>query len=431
MKIAIIGSGGAGMSAAWMLDEEHEVTLFERNPTIGGHAHTVEVERDGHLHHIDDGFNWFSDRMYPRYMALLDHLQIGMRPVNMTMAFLDTRTGYELNMPPVGIGKILALLASPRRLRTLLQLNSAVGLAQRIVDEHDTSISGHEFIQRLGGSQDFNQNFLIPVMSGTWGCPHERTLDMAVYPLMKYIVLHKPSALGYFEWHVVEGGANAYIRKVAAALSERSTILVDNPVTAIERSPEGVQIVDNEGETHLFDHVIFACGGSDAAKILENTQTLTAQRDAARRFEYYTAHVATHCDPRWMPRDRKYWSVVNIRYTGDQADATIWDGMRFGTDVFDTYVRDDDMPNEVHHVSAFRLPLETPDFFAAQAHLGTIQGQDSVWFAGDYTQDIGSHEDAVNSSVDVVAKISPSSSRYRFLAEIPAAAKAKYPGARN
>ena len=130
-----------------------------------------------------------------------------------------------------------------------------------------------------------------------------------------------------------------------------------------------------------------------------------------------------------MPRDRKYWSVVNVRYTGGQSDATIWDGQRFGTDVFDSYIRHDELPNDVHHISRFNLPLETPDFFRAQANLATIQGQDRVWFAGDYTQDIGSHEDAVNSSVDIVAKLAPGSARYKFLAEIAPAAKAKQPAA--
>src|SRR5688572_14732007 len=132
MRIAIVGTGGAGMTAAWLLDSSHEITIFERNAKIGGHAHTVEIERDGHVHYVDDGFSWFRPDIYPCFMRLLQAIDAKWLDVPMTASFFDTRDDFTVTMPPSGIRGFLRLAMHPRIVRVLIQLDRTIAAAGSI-----------------------------------------------------------------------------------------------------------------------------------------------------------------------------------------------------------------------------------------------------------------------------------------------------------
>lgn len=417
MKIGIVGSGGAGMAAAWMLDQEHDVTVFERNEVIGGHAHTVEVESGGHVHYIDSAFNWFNSTIYPTFSRYIDHLGIERVKVPLRMSFTDTRRGASMNLPPRGLFQVGRLLRSPRDIATLLQFFGATLKANRIVREHRTEISCREFIADLKGSERFKREFLIPVLSGIWGGPIERTEDFSIYPLLKYVVLNDPIRNSDTTWYVAKGGSNAYIRAVAGTLSERARVLTSTQIQSISRTEDQkLQVVyGDETDPDIFDHVVIAAGAPDAAKILEGNDEFAAVRGTLERFEYYTARVIAHSDLRLMPPDRRHWEGVNVMYNGRLSDVTIWDGWWSGEDVFDSVYYDDELPNNIHNISKFRVPLETPDFFANQPRLAAHQGDGNLWFAGDYSHDIGSHEDAIVSAVRVVRGIDSGGARFKLL----------------
>jgi predicted NAD/FAD-binding protein len=404
MKIAIIGTGGAGSTAAWLLDPAHEIEIYERNETIGGHANTVEYEVDGVMHYIDDGFNWFSKAMYPRYLALLAAIECETLSVPMTASFWDSRSDRSMSMPPLSAGRIGRLMIEPSRIVTLLRLAGVLWRAEKIVHEKQTQLSARDFLEQHKLNPGFADEFLVPFMSGAWGCPHERTLDMSIYPLMKYIVLHKPSGLSYYNWQVIKGGCNAYIRKVHERLKARARCSVS--VKEINRGPDGLEVVDTEGEKKVFEHVILTCGARDATKILSASRGFEKRKEVLEGMEYYKAHVASHTDSSYMPTARHDWAVANVRYTGDRADMTIWDGWRSGKEVFDTYIDPNgEMPKGCKNVSPFWLPMEDPKFFRQQAKLADMQGEGGLWVCGDYTQDLGGHEDAVASALDAVRAI--------------------------
>lgn len=404
MKIAILGTGGAGTTAAWLLDGRHEVDIYERNASVGGHAHTVEVEAGGITHYVDDGFNWFSTVMYPRYLALLEANAIETIQVPMSASYWDMRTDRSLSMPPLGMGRIGRLLLEPSRILTLLRLNSAINYAEDIVASRETQVSGHDFLARVDPNRSFSEEFLTPFMSGTWGCPHERVLDLSIYPLMKYIVLHKPQGFSYYLWQVVKGGCNSYIRRIHAGLQAQAKC--NAPVKALHRKENGIELIDSDGNAHLYDHVITTCGARDTTALLANSTGFDKRRAIVEGMEYYQAHVATHTDAGYMPPARHDWAVCNVRYCGKRADATIWDGWRSGQDVFDSYIDiEGPQPKGCVNVSNFWLPLEDPKFFRQQAKLASLQGDGGLWVCGDYTQDIGGHEDAVASAHDAVEAI--------------------------
>jgi predicted NAD/FAD-binding protein len=226
---------------------------------------------------------------------------------------------------------------------------------------------------------------------------------------MKYIVLHRPAAFSYYEWQVISGGANAYIRKMASLLG-RTTLHVDAAVNAIRRTADGFEVVSAPTGPLPFDQVIVATGARDALNLIGDTEDTSSARHALSRFEYYQARVATHSDAGYMPPKRKHWAVGNVRYDGKSADMTIWWGRNSGESVFASYVQET-LPEETHHVSSFWLPMETPAHFEAQETLAAVQGQGGLWFGGDYTRDIGSHEDAVVSAIAIAERLSPDSAR--------------------
>ena len=181
-------------------------------------------------------------------------------------------------------------------------------------------------------------------------------------------------------------------------------------MTAIDKTAEGFRVVSDATGPLDFDQVVVATGARDAARLIAQTDGVSSAQQALSGFEYYQAKVATHSDASFMPPNRKHWAVGNARYNGESADMTIWWGRNTGESVFASYVQDT-LPEETHHVSSFWLPLETPRHFEAQAALAAVQGEGGLWFAGDYTRDIGSHEDAVVSAVAIAEKLAPDASR--------------------
>lgn len=423
MRIAIVGSGGAGMTAAWLLDPAHEIVLFERNAEIGGHAHTIELERDGHMHYVDDGFCWFRPDIYPCFMRLLQEIDARWLDVPMTASFFDTRDGFTVSLPPRGLRGFLGVALHPRVLRVLMQLDRTLAAARAIVLERRTDVSVRDFLAGLRFDRRYEREFLVPFMSAVWGGPFDRTDDFAVYPIMKYMVLDRGQGLATKTWHVVEGGCNSYIRRVADALG--ATVHRRARVQSLEREADAIVVRDDTGQSVRVDRVVMACGARDARSILEASRGFESGRDATQAFSYYEARVATHSDPKYMPADRRDWRVVNARYSGAAADMSTWEGWRNGTDVFRSYIQPHEEPRELHHVSNFWLPMVTPDHFRAQAGLQRVQGEHGLWLAGDYTQDIGGHEEAVRSAIDVVRCIDPSAKRLPLLsaaADVAAAA---------
>lgn len=413
MKIGIIGAGGAGLCTAWLLEQHHEVHLFERHAEVGGHAHTVDVERDGVVTHMSGGFNWFSDELYPCFMRFLTEHAVETVKVPMTASFWDVRRGKSLIMPPVGLGPILKLLVTPYALANMAQFGVVIAKARPLVFGHKDQMTLQQFVDERWLTRRFIDDFLVPFVSAAWGCPHERVMDSSVYPLFKYFVYHLPSAFSHYKWHIVKGGANAYARTVRAGLNQ-TTLHLEAQVR-VTKAASGYRLENKTtGEATEVDRLVVATGAFDARKILAEVNGLDAQRRALAGFEYYVARVAAHSDPSWMPPNKKHWGVANSRWDGTHADMTIWPGWDTGAQVFNTYIHDK-MPKDTHHVSTFNLPLVTPSHYQAQAALSAVSGNDDLFFAGDYTRDIGSHEDAIQSAVRVARALVPDTARLKLL----------------
>lgn len=414
-RVAVIGAGGAGTTAAWLLDPTHDVTLYERSAQLGGHAHTVNAEVDGLTVPVDDGAAWFSDNLYPRMLRLLERVGASTRMVDMTWGFLDARRGRPLLLPPEGLTGLARLLGRTTWLPDLFRLEGAIRAAEPLVREGRMDWSWAEFLARHRISRAFAADVLTPIVAGAWGAPYARISDMSAYALLKYVVLHRPGTLTPFRWHVLRGGVSSYVERVASHM-ERVVVRRSTTVDAAWRDEVG-WLVRSGGEVARFDAVVLATGVGVARRLLAGCAGIDAVRAVLERFEVYTSRVATHSDPRLMPRHRSDWCVANLRYDGSESRMTVWAGHPWRLPVFTTPLGDAAPPSRTHHVSSFELPLLTPEHHRAQVALQAVQGAAGLHLAGDWTRDIGSHEDAVTSAIQAAEALAPASPR---LAEIRA-----------
>jgi len=412
MKIGIIGTGGAGMSAAWLLDNDHDITLFEKRDYLGGHTHSVQVELNGKQYIIDDGAAWFSPSIYPYFNAYLDIVGVEFNWLPLSLSFYNKQRNHVNCMPPITGRNILKMFTEKNTLRELLALNKVVNASAKLVAKKETSTDFKTFIDGLSLSENVKENFIKPVLTGVWGAPYKQSSEFSIYPLMKYIVYHKPSGLQYYKWKTMKGGTQKYIATVHKTLKRTQTI-INTEVQRIENNRENNSVqVFTKDTSYTFDKVIITGGARDAAMILQNSSDYIKAYEILSRFKYYQATLVTHSDLSLMPPIRKDWSVVNVTFNGHDSYATIWHGSKTGEDIFCSYVNPDNpLPENLHHVSTWWLPCETPQFYELQKELAKVQGINGVYFGGDYTHDIGSHEDAILSSVFAVEKIAPKTER--------------------
>ncbi len=414
MRIGIIGSGGAGTTAAWLLEQDHDVTLFERNAVLGGHAQTTCVEIDGRSYPCDDGFAWFSDCMYPLLLRMLALHDVAVERVPMAVTFTNRALDISVSMPPSSPSAVLQLLREPRRLRYLLAMDKAIRAGVAVVAGKDATQTLGEFVAGLDIPAQARSEFVQPFLFGVWGGPWQRSADFAAYPVLKYPVLHRPTQLRRVRWMQVARGAAHYIAQVAASM-QRASVLIGHAVQAIERDADGTwHLRDSQGDAHTFDHLICATGSADAQRLFATVPGLDAQRQALAGFESYRARLATHRDASFMPPQRRDWRPVHVDFDGQSAAVTAWVGWRDGAEIFTSYIWGRE-PRDVIHWSHYTLPLVSPGHFVAQKAIAALQGRDALQFCGDWTQDIGSHEDAVRSAVDAVTALHPTGERLALL----------------
>ncbi len=395
------------MTSAYLLDKTHEVTLFERSATLGGHAHTTTVQHDGRDWHADDGFAWFTDGLYPRFMRLLEIHDVPTRIVPMRWTFADTRRADALVLPPAGVAGLFRSLTAGHHRRALWRIDRAIRLGAPLVAQRNCEPSWGEFLRQHGLDDDLGRELLTPIVAGGWGGPYGRAHEFSAYAMLKYVVLNRPSSLAPFRWHVLRDGAASYIETVARRL-QTTVVLRGTGISLMERNPDGFVLTDTSGVKRCFDQVVLATGSHEARALASGLTGFDAVNRVLSRFETYTTRVATHGDSSVMPPVRKQWSVANLRWDGSASRMTIWVGHDGNAPVFTTAIGDQE-PSFVHNISTFRLPFVSPEHHRAQSALTALQGQGGLWFAGDWTCDIGSHKNAVQSALLVGNQLAPDS----------------------
>lgn len=412
MNIAIIGGGIAGLTCAWRLAGHHQVTLFEAEPTVGGHTATVDVATPQGTWAIDTGFIVYNDRTYPRFMGLLSELGISGQKTQMSFSVHSPQSGLEYN------GHTLSSLFAQRRnlvnptfwglLKEIVRFNR---LAKRSLENADRHATLHSFLEQHHFSAFFARHYILPMGAAIWSSSLQ---EMRRFPLPLFLrffehhglldITHRP------QWYVVPGGSREYIRAMLAQLGDRLTVRLNAPVQRVIRDDSGVT-VRLDTSSHRFDQAIFACHSRQALAMLEDPTQ--AESEVLGDIGWQRNEVVLHSDRRWLPVRDRAWASWNYRLSEqDRASAcvtycmNILQGLPADAPLF-CVTLNPETPVEERYVwrrFVYEHPLFTAKSWRAQTRRHEINGRQRSWFCGAYWYN-GFHEDGVRSALDVVQGI--------------------------
>lgn len=407
MKIAIIGSGIAGLTCAYLLNRQHEIQVFEASDWIGGHTHTVDVTVNGREYAVDTGFIVFNDWTYPNFIRLLEQIGVGFKPAEMSFSVSDPVTGVEYN------GHDLNTLFAQRRnllspafwgmLRDILRFNrqSQEDLANGRIDSETTL---GEYLERNGYGRRFIEHYIVPMGSAIWSMS---LADMLAFPLQFFVRFCKNHGLLSVsdrpQWQVIEGGSRSYVAPLTASFAER--IRLNCPVSRVVRDQDGVTLHSAAGQER-FDKVVFACHSDQALALLD--QASQQEREILGALPYANNDVVLHTDTRLLPKRKLAWASWNYRLGGpsDQLAAVTYDmnilqgiesDTTFCVSLNQTAAID---PAKILARFQYAHPQYSLAGTAAQARWEELLGAQHSYFCGAYWAN-GFHEDGVVSALRV------------------------------
>ncbi|MFK4073865.1 NAD(P)/FAD-dependent oxidoreductase [Ectopseudomonas khazarica] len=407
MKIAIVGSGIAGLTCAYLLNRKHDIQVFEASDWIGGHTHTVDVQVEGRHYAIDTGFIVFNDWTYPNFIRLLGQVGVEFKPTEMSFSVSDPSSGVEYN------GHDLNSLFAQRSnlwspafwgmLRDILRFNrqSLDDLASDRIDA-DTTLG--QYLQRNGYGRRFIEHYIVPMGSAIWSMS---LADMLGFPLQFFVRFCKNHGLLSVSerptWQVIEGGSRSYVAPLTASFAER--IRLNCPVSRVVRDDNGVTLHSAAGEER-FDKVVFACHSDQALALLD--QASTAERDILGALPYASNDVVLHTDTRLLPERELAWASWNYRLGGpsDQPAAVTYNmNILQGIDSATTFCVSLNQsaaidPGKILARFRYAHPQYSLAGTAAQARWQELQGAQNSYFCGAYWAN-GFHEDGVVSALRV------------------------------
>ncbi len=298
MKIAVIGSGISGLAAAHHLGTRHEVTLFESEPRLGGHAQTVEAVVAGVTHAVDTGFIVYNETTYPVFTRLLAELAVETQPAEMSFGLACERTGLEWSSRGLrGLFATRPQSLRPAFLRMLAEVARFAREAPDAISELDPKLTLRELVERGGYSPAFRDWYLVPMGAAIWSAAIPDLLDMPAASFIRFFSNHGLLGRGNgVRWRTLTGGSKVYVEALARRI--RGTITLSTPVLAIARAPRGV-LVTLPGGTQSFDRVVLAVHSDTALSLLTNPTT--EERRILGAIRYSRNETVLHTDTSLLP----------------------------------------------------------------------------------------------------------------------------------
>lgn len=410
MKIAIVGTGISGLTAAHRLHPRHDITVFEANDYIGGHTQTHDIELAGRHWAIDTGFIVYNDWTYPHFIALMDQLGIESQPSAMSFSVRCEKTGLEYN------GTTLNTLFAQRRnllspsfyrmIRDILRFNRE---APGFLETGDDQTRLGDYLSAKGYRREFREHYIIPMGAAIWSAAPGGMLDFPARYFIRFF--HNHGMLSIDErplWRVIRGGSKQYVQPLTAPFRER--IRIKSPVSRIRRDQHGVTVHVRQGPGHRFDAVVLACHSDEALAMLESPTP--EEREILGAIPYQENEAILHTDARVLPKARLAWAAWNYhipRADRDRVALTYNMNILQGLDAPETFCVSLNHgeaidPARILKRLTYHHPAYTPEGIAAQQRHGEISGVHHTYYAGAYWG-FGFHEDGVKSGLRAAAQI--------------------------
>lgn len=409
-KVAVIGSGISGISAAWFLSQRHDVTLFEKNAKLGGHTNSIETEVNGEATTVDTGFIVYNEPNYPLLKAMFKHLEVETHPTDMSFAVSIDQgrleyAGNNLNTL-FAQRKNLLSLRHWRMIKDILRFNklAKIDLSRGL----NPQLSLGEYLTNNHFNETMQRDYLLPMAAAIWSCPTDTMLQFPAQSFLQFFANHgllnvndRP------QWRTVKNGAHQYLNKILAL---KQFEVYHHGITDVltSASKQGVRIVSADGESHQFDQIVFACHADQSYTLLKDQGF-----DLLKNFQYQSNQAWLHTDVEQMPRIRSAWASWNYlsgqdRQAKQAVAVSYWmnklQPLGIQTDVFVTL-------NPIVEPKAEcviqKIEYEHPVFdraaMQAQTELGNLQGHRNCWFVGAYCG-YGFHEDGLASSAELAQR---------------------------
>jgi predicted NAD/FAD-binding protein len=411
-RVAVIGSGISGLSAAWAISSQAQVTLFEAGDYFGGHTHTVEVELEGHKHGVDTGFLVFNERTYPLLIQLFQQLDVEVAASEMSFSVQLPDQGLEWS--GTNLNGVFAQRSNLLRpgfwgmLADLLRFNALCNALASSGEEAAMAQPIGEFLREQRFGKAFRDWYLMPMVACIWSCPTAQMLSFPVSTLIRFC--HNHGLLQISErpqWFTVNGGAKRYVDKLLAGIKDAR---LSTPVTGVQRLPQGGVMLRTAQGSERFDAVVMASHSDQSLRLLDDVSL--QERQVLGAIGYHRNRAVLHTDASLLPRRRRAWAAWNYEHGGSRSGAEEqavclhyllnrlqplpWQQPLL---VSLNPVREP-AQNQVLGEFDYAHPVFDAAAVAAQSRVGLLQGQGDVWFCGAWTR-YGFHEDGLLSGLTV------------------------------
>ena len=406
-KLAIVGSGVAGLGAAWLLRDKYDITIFEAGSYAGGHTNTFDVPlAGGGTQPVDTGFIVFNEQTYPHLLTLFRDLGVEYANSDMSFAHYNTLTGLQWSSR--GLSGLFAQrknLFSPRYYRFLLEANRFNSQLPKDLERGRVDGSFGEYLRRNNFSEFFMQNYIVPMTAAVWSTPPDRMLAFPARTFARFFVNHGFLSLyNGLQWKYVVGGSRSYVKKILA--SHRGKLHLNEPVRSVSETGNKVEVVTKNGK-HEFDAVLMATHADQTLKLL--AKPTDEQARLLSKFKYEANEAVLHSDEKVLPPIQKTWSSwifkLGQNNEGGFKSTVVYymnllqkipGPVKYFVSLNDFQKIDE---KKIHVSFDYDHPLFDESTEIAQAHLPRLNESGNIYFSGSYFR-YGFHEDAYMSAVN-------------------------------
>jgi uncharacterized protein len=406
MRLAVVGAGVSGLTAAYLLQRDHEVTVFEAGRHVGGHANTIRVDTADETQHLDTGFMVFNNRNYPNFERLITRLGVASQPSDMSFSVSGDGGSFEYSS-----GSFNGLFADREHLfsisfqRMLAEVPRFQRAARALLREGDERVSVRDWLAERKFSNSFVERLVVPQVAAVWSANPEQLWSFPAMFLARFFENHGMLTLrNRPRWSTISGGSASYV--AAMTRDFREPIRLESPVDRVTRVDDGVLITVRGRQPEQFDQVIVATHSDQALAMLADASD--AEHEILGAIPYQQNEAVLHTDTALLPRRRRAWASWNYHlHERPRSRATVTyhlnrlqaleSNQQFCVTLNLTERID---PGRVLRRIAYSHPVYTPRGVAAQRRVGEISGQERTHFCGAYWG-WGFHEDGVNSGLRV------------------------------
>jgi predicted NAD/FAD-binding protein len=410
-KVAVVGSGIAGLSAAWLLCEKHDVTIFEADARLGGHANTVEAPGNAGPVPVDTGFIVYNEANYPNFTALLEHLGVPHINADMSLSVsLDDGAFEYSSFGALGVFAQKRNLFSGRFWAMLRDITRFYRDAPKdLASLEHPQVSLDDYLKEHGYCQAFRDDHLLPQAAAIWSTPLHEIGRYPAASLIRFFLNHgMMSIVGRGLWRTVAGGSRAYVEKLTAAF--RGEVRKGVRVAGVRRDSNGAELRLAGGGRERFDEVVIATHGDMALALLDDPSP--EEKRLLGCFHYSRNLVALHTDTCLMPKRRRAWcswNHIGRRDAPGEGAVSYWmnrlQSLKNAPDLFVTLNPNKEIAAEkLIRTEVYDHPLFDGVAIEAQQQLWDIQGVRRTWFCGSYFGH-GFHEDALQSGLAVAEQL--------------------------